>query len=268
MKVALFTLIAVVVLILIAFASQTGQTATPAETRIPVLVELFTSEGCSSCPPADRFLQTLDRQPRAGAEMIVLSEHVDYWNHIGWKDPFSSHFFSERQSVYASRFGLDSVYTPEMVVDGANEFVGSDSAKADHIFQATARTAKIALQLSEVSFDPPHTLRAHIESGLLDNSFDAPVAEAFVALALNHAESQVGAGENAGHRLTHVSVVKSLAKVAELKRGHNLSQDVVLQLEPSYDLSNLRLIAFLQEPHQGRILGATRLSELRLTSHE
>ncbi|HKF06154.1 MAG TPA: DUF1223 domain-containing protein [Candidatus Sulfotelmatobacter sp.] len=226
--------------------------------RTPVLVELFTSEGCSSCPPADRFLEKLDHQPVTGAEMIVLSEHVDYWNHIGWKDPYSAHLYSERQSLYGKRFGLDSVYTPQMVVDGSSEFVGSNPALADEAFANALTVPKISVHLSLLSADASG-VQVHLDTGALGPSFGAREAEVQIAVALSRAESQVSSGENAGHRLTHVSVVRSLTKVGILKRGQGLSQDVHVNLGSGSESQNLRLIAFVQEPQQGRVLGAALL---------
>jgi hypothetical protein len=241
---------------LLAFAPQPLHGS---DARTPVLVELFTSEGCSSCPPADRFLQKLDGQPIPSAEMIVLSEHVDYWNHIGWKDPYSAGFWSERQSAYAKRFGSGSVYTPQMVVDGASEFVGSNSDLADKAFRKALGVPKIPVHLSSISADTSNILHAHLETGTLEASFGSREAEVYVAIALNRAESQVSAGENAGHRLAHVSVVRSLTKIGTLKQGRSLAQDVQLKLEPGSDSRNLRLIAFVQEPRQGRVLGAASI---------
>jgi len=229
------------------------------EVRTPVLVELFTSEGCSSCPPADRFLEKLDGQPIQGAEMIVLSEHVDYWNHIGWKDPYSASFYSQRQSAYVNRFGLDSVYTPQIVVDGTSEFVGSNSGLADKAFRKALSVPKLPVRLSLISADASNTLHSHLETGALDSSFGSREVEVYVVVALNRAESQVSAGENAGHRLAHVSVVKSLTRVGVLKQGRVLVQDVQLKLGPGSDSSGLRLIAFVQEPRQGRVLGAASM---------
>ncbi len=225
------------------------------DARTPILVELFTSEGCSSCPPADAFLQRLDRQPIAGADMIVLGEHVDYWNHIGWKDPYSARFFSDRQGVYARRLGLESVYTPQMVVDGTNEFVGSDAALADKAFAKALNRPKISIRLSSVSLAAPNDLSAHLETGLLPAPFGLGEVHVYVAVAVNHAESHVSHGENAGRTLVHVAVARSIVRVGTLRAGQVFSQDVRLKLDPGSESSNLRLIAFVQEPDQGRVIG-------------
>ena len=223
----------------------------------PVLVELFTSEGCSSCPPADALLQQLDHsQPVGGAQLIVLSEHVDYWNHIGWTDPFSSHFFSDRQSVYSSRFGLSSVYTPQMVVDGTTEFVGNDSRLANQTVQKALAVQKVSVRISGISLDPPHTLRAYVEADALPETVKARKADVYLVVALNHAESQVLRGENGGRHLTHVAVVLSRTKVGSLEMGKNFAQDVRVKLDSGTDSANLRVIAFLQQAGQRQVLGA------------
>ena len=241
----------------VAELARGANSAPEVKSRPPVLVELFTSEGCSSCPPADRLLEKLDHQPVPGAEMIVLSEHVDYWNRVGWKDPYSARLYSDRQNAYAKRFGLEGVYTPQMVVDGSSEFVGSNEASASEAVVKALRVPKLAIYVSSVSSSHAGSVSAHVEINELDRSFVSETADIYGVLALNHAESQVSGGENAGHRLTHVAVVRTLTKIGELKRNQSLSRDVQI---PSANLgheSNLRLIIFVQETRQGRVLGAT-----------
>jgi hypothetical protein len=218
---------------------------------VPILVELFTSEGCSSCPPADAFLQKLDRQPLPGAEMIVLSEHVDYWNHIGWKDPYSARYYSDRQSAYAKRFDLDSPYTPQMVVDGTSEFVGSDPELAQKAFGQALAVQKTAVRLSSIAFDAAGTLHALVETGAVPSD-----SEVVVAVALNHAQSRVLHGENGGRTLTHTSVVRTMVKIGSAARGQAFAHDAQITLEPGLSRDNLRVIAFVQEVHQGKIVGA------------
>lgn len=229
-----------------------------ADAASPVLVELFTSEGCSSCPPADALLQELDRsQPVAGAQLIVLSEHVDYWNRIGWTDPYSSSFFSNRQSAYAGRFGLDSVYTPQMVVDGAAELGGSDPRLASQAIEKARGREKIPVRISALSWEEAGVLRAHVEAGPLPESATGRRAEVYFVAALDHAESQVLRGENQGRRLTHVAVVLSLGKIGTTEKGKGFAGDVRVKLDSRRNLADLRVIGFVQQAGTGRVLGAT-----------
>src|SRR5256884_1093037 len=217
-----------------------------------VLVELFTSEGCSSCPPADALLQQLERwQPVAGAQLIVLSEHVDYWNQDGWTDPYSSHLFTERQNAYSDHFRLATIYTPQMVVDGNREFLGSDGRLALQACQKAAGVRKIPIRISLISaekpsHDNPVGLQAHVEADALDESYKFKQADIYVVVALNSTESQVAGGENKGRHLNHVAVVQSLTKIGSVKKGKNFAQDVHLKLDPPTDPERVRVIAFVQ----------------------
>jgi hypothetical protein len=230
-----------------------GQSASPSDDRkrSPVLVELFTSEGCSSCPPADKLLESLDRaQPVEGAETIVLSEHVDYWNHAGWTDPFSSARFSQRQQMYARRFKLEGPYTPQMVVDGNVEFVGSDGRRAVAGISNAAATEKALVRISSLPTGKGSPFRVRIEVSGSAN------AEVFVALALNEAESQVVRGENGGRKLRHVAVVRSLAQIGKVRAGDRFSKAVDLPAGKEANPQGFRIVVFVQERGQGRVLGA------------
>jgi hypothetical protein len=237
------------------FAGNRSGNLGPANSPTPVVVELFTSEGCSSCPPADALLQKFDTQPFPGAQLIVLSEHVDYWNHIGWTDPYSARSYSERQSAYGDRLHLESVYTPQMIVDGTEEFVGSSSHDAEQAVSKARAATKIPVRIADVKLDG-NILRVRIETGPLPAK--SPKADILLVAALNHAESQVAAGENSGRRLTHVAVVRSLLKAGSIASGQSFSQVVTVKLEKAIDPAQLRVIAFVQEPGAGRILGATQ----------
>src|SRR5712664_4104636 len=223
--------------------------------RAPVLVELFTSEGCSSCPPADALLERLDRsQPLSGADLIVLSEHVDYWNDIGWKDPYSSHEYSERQSAYAAQFGLRSIYTPQMVVDGQFEFVGSDERRARQAIESATKVMKTPVTVSSRLSDEK-TAILHIETGPLPSSITAESAGVFLAIADNSDESHVRRGENAGRTLKHVAVLRNLIRIGAVDRSAGFSRDMKVDLN-SKNPSNLRVAVIVQEAEVGRVLGA------------
>src|SRR5207244_1098357 len=170
---------------------------------LPILVELFTSEGCSSCPPADAVLARLhQKQPVPGVQLLVLSEHVDYWNNLGWKDPFSDAIFTERQSLYGSR-----IYTPQVVVDGRIDVLGSDE-------EGISRAARGAAS------EPHGTLRSvrsvhNVQISVARLPPHGP-AQVIVAAVEDGLVSKVAKGENEGRTLAHTAVVRSLKGVGSI----------------------------------------------------
>lgn len=237
-------------------APQANNGGAKTSTPTPVLIELFTSEGCSSCPPADGLLKQLDAgQPIPGAQLIVLSEHVTYWDHDGWKDPNSSSLLTDRQNSYEGVLGETTVFTPQLIVDGTHQVKVADARQIQETLQSAAATPKISLRIGEVAVDAgnPATLRTHIETAA---NFEKHDADVYLAVALDHVESQVLRGENGGRHLIHVAVVQELAKVGKLPRGRSFAQDVQIKLKPGTDPKNIRLVALVQESGPGRVLGA------------
>jgi hypothetical protein len=209
-----------------------------APTRAPILIELFTSEGCSSCPPADALLSVLDSQA------VVLGEHVDYWDHQGWRDRFSSHANTLRQEAYARHFGIEGPYTPQMVIDGVVEFNGSDKRRAlDEIERERARSQG-EIRLART----PAGLEVSVDSL-------ARSADVMLALAEDNAASDVAGGENKGRSLRHVSILRSLRKIGAAKKGAAFHQTLQLPAETS----GQRVIVFAQEPDFGRVYAAAVL---------
>jgi hypothetical protein len=221
--------------------------------RAPVLVELFTSEGCSTCPPADTLLAKLEQvQPVNGAEIIVLGEHVDYWDGQGWHDRFSSHQYTERQNEYCGRLHVDNSYTPQMIVDGTDQFVGHDAVHAINAIQHAAQTPKIKLILSQPVVDA-QKVSASVSS-------PAPMttkkADLYAALVDPKDTTEVHGGENGGHRLHHVAVVRSLQRVGKLKDLSAGPVSFSLNAPADARAGEMRVVVFAQESGQGAVLGA------------
>ena len=209
--------------------------------RVPVVVELFSSEGCSSCPPADVLLARLDRdQPVAGAEVIALELHVDYWNRLGWTDPFSQAAFSARQRMHA--YSIQSnVYTPQMVVDGREELIGSSALGAAHAIERAARTPHVPVKLAREG-----------DTVVIDIG-GAPNSHAMIATTERGLSTRVTAGENAGETLVHGPIVRTLRFVADLGAS-GLSTRVVQPRRPG-----TRVVVFVEARDSLHVLGASSI---------
>ena len=245
---AMKTFAAVAVAVLLTVAAR------GAEKRVPVLLELFTSEGCSSCPPADQLLEKLDRdQPISGADLIVLSEHVDYWNHDGWTDPYSSNDFTHRQQAYATQFGIGDIYTPQLIVDGGKPVVGGNGPDIARAIDESVRTAKIPVKVSAAKSEKG--LRVHIEAPALEGEVKGLV---YLAIAANHAQSHVTSGENSGRELGHTAVVLSLRQIAKISAKEGVSKDVAAPVNVKFQAGDTRVVVFVEDARTHRVLGAAR----------
>jgi hypothetical protein len=225
----------------------TGLQAAEPNTRVPVLAELFTSEGCSSCPSADALLMKLDRmQPVAGAQIIVLSEHVDYWNYLGWSDRFSSAEFTERQEMYAHSSIAES-YTPQLVVDGRMEVLGSDERAIQSAVAKAAARPKLPVRIVSAKRDDNEAV-VIIAVGAAFGK-----ANVWVAIADDRDQSNVRNGENKGRTLNHVAVVRSLGKVGTVTKAAGLDKTVRVPLAAQAE--GMRVVVFVAESG-GPVMGS------------
>ena len=246
-----FTAIAAVSLLALLPLAASAQAAS---SRVPVLVELFTSEGCSSCPPADALLGRLDReQPVGNANIIVLEEHVDYWDQGGWHDRFSSSLFTDRQNNYLPRLNFQDPYTPQMVVDGSSQFVGNDSQKALHAIAQAAQRPKLSLTLATPVVDGQHI------AGSVSAAGDLPKGDLYAAVVQPSASTSVRGGENGGHHLDHTGVVRSLQRIGKVQDLSSGPLKFRLNAPADTSASSLRIVVFAQGSGQGPIEGAAAI---------
>ena len=235
----------------LAWAMVIAALAPATQAQTPVVVELFTSEGCSSCPPADALLLQLDRMKAPnGSDIIVLGEHVDYWNSASWKDRFSSSEFTAQQQGYVSHFGLASAYTPQMVVDGSLQFVGNDKAKLTEAILQQSRNAKSAT----VSL----TLQGDNQIHIIAKGPSAKKALVVMAITEGGLSSNVAGGENGGRTLQHAGVVRKMVSLGSLRDGE-FERTRSLELESNWNRANLKVVVLVRQSPYGPIIGAASL---------
>jgi hypothetical protein len=222
------------------------------KSKTPVLVELFTSEGCPTCPPVEKNLALLEReQANPDAEIITLALHVDYWNRRGWTDKYASPLYSQRQTIYGNRFKTNGIYTPQMVIDGTKHLVGNKLGEVQKAISELARVQKANVRLA---FEA-ETLKVKIS--------DIPKrdhASVYLAIAEDNLTTKVERGENRGRTLPHTSVVRQLIPLGKvLPQDNEFETETVLDFQPDWKREDLKFVVFLQENHSRRILGVNFL---------
>ncbi len=222
-----------------ALSSQSGSMEGELTSKPFVLVELFTSEGCSSCPSADRNLEKIAAQAKAtGQNIYTLSYHVDYWDYLGWKDPYAAKQFSDRQRTYAQQFKSSRIYTPQMVVNGQTEFVGSNKKSSQQAIERALQT-KTKTAISVKSFVKNNTVSVHWKTAGLGKDDQVQIA-----LVQNTGQQKVSRGENARRTLTHVNVVRAHKTIASPGAQGRLE----FSLPTGLSAEDCHVFAFVQTP--------------------
>ena len=237
--------------------SVTGDEPTPVRPTA-VVVELFTSEGCSSCPPADDVLgELVRRQPMANVNVIGLGEHVDYWDRLGWRDPFSAASFTTRQSEYEARaFRTESMYTPQIVVDGRFQEIGSDRAAVRRAISQAAGLPKATMSILVLTQSPAE-VRVQIQLEVPSDLSRRDAADVIVGLVEDGLATNVQRGENRGRTLKHSAVARVLMALGRLDPpDRRVSKSASIPLASAWKPSALQVVAFLQERNTRHIIGA------------
>jgi hypothetical protein len=236
----------IAVLIISAFTIRINKMENPGNEKAEgfAVVELFTSEGCSSCPAADEAVIRLAKE--FPDHVYILGYHIDYWNYIGWKDEFSQSSFSSRQTKYGQQFGLNSIYTPQAIVNGGKEFVGSN------------RSLLISTVEKELSVKPKYTMELTAKTDGTDKinvNYKTDTKEddnLNIALVQLNAATQVKRGENKGRLLHHINIVRELKTITDKKEG-----TISISIPENLTAKDVKLIAFLQNKNDWKITAAT-----------
>jgi len=218
------------------------------EKRGFAVMELFTSEGCSSCPPADEVLAQIQKEA-AGKPVYLLAYHVDYWDRQGWKDIFSNAAYTQRQAKYAEWLHTPQIYTPQVVVNGRTEFVGSEETTVRRVI-SSALAGNAAVQLTLHATQDQRRLNVHYEAA------GAPSGSSIlIAVVEKNAKSKVERGENAGRLLLHAQIVRKLQSKPLSVTGEGT---VTVDLPKDFGPQNFEILGLIQDEKTGEIAGASR----------
>jgi len=240
--------------ILLIFTACQSQPSKPTASQLPdteqhpgfAVVELFTSQGCSSCPPADALLgKEIAAYAKPGKKLIALSFHVDYWNRLGWMDPYSQHIFTERQYGYSAKMKLSGVYTPQAVVNGQWETVGSKEGTIESfIKQSLAETPESSITIEAIK--PTGNILA------ISYQYKGSVADMNIAVVQKTIATPIKAGENGGRTLTNYNVVRSWKTVKAQSGSHIIDAE----MPAGYNEKEYSVVVYTQEKEYGKVLAA------------